>query len=309
MQLPSPFIQRITRIFGDRGRKWLHDLPNIVSIARDLWGLDSGTVPQSLSISYVEFTTTASKEQVVLKIGVPNEQLFSEMEALRVYDGRKTVRQIEMDKDLGAMLLQRLHPGTMLWEMGDNREETRVAAEVISALPVAVPPGHGFPRYARWAEKAFLLTRNLWDPSEKMPRDLIDQAETVLAGILRTKQENMVLHGDLHHGNILLDHCSGWIAIDPKGATGPACLEFGSFLHNRLPTDLPAPKRDALLKERVEILSENTPYPSELIAACGFVDCVLSYCYHLQDGGVEADWPERIALARTLGEMGTRGNG
>ena len=36
-----------------------------------------------------------------LKAGVPHKELFSEMEALRVYDGRGSVRLLEADSEQG----------------------------------------------------------------------------------------------------------------------------------------------------------------------------------------------------------------
>ena len=42
----------------------------------------------------------------------------------------------------------------------------------------------------------------------------------------------MLLHGDLHHENILLDASGNWKAIDPQGRIGEQCLECGRFLLN-----------------------------------------------------------------------------
>ena len=61
--------------------------------------------------------------------------------------------------------------------------------------------------------------------------DALKTAAEVCGGILRlsaataskllaTPRDVMVLHGDIHHGNILDFGPRGWLAIDPKGVSG-----------------------------------------------------------------------------------------
>jgi streptomycin 6-kinase len=38
--------------------------------------------------------------------------------------------------------------------------------------------------------------------------------------LLTTQREKVVLHGDMHHGNVLNFGSRGWLAIDPKGLIG-----------------------------------------------------------------------------------------
>ena len=45
----------------------------------------------------------------------------------------------------------------------------------------------------------------------------------------------------------------GWTAIDPKGAIGAPILEVGRFIQNQLPSGSASERREALVRERVEI--------------------------------------------------------
>lgn len=242
----------------------------------------------------------ADAQPVALKVGVPHAELFSEMEALGLYGGKRAVRLLDADRELGALLIQRLQPGTLLWQLEDNEQETRIAASIMRELPVPAPATHNLPTFSRWVRRAFSLTRTEWDPHERMPRDLIDKAEDAFQEIERNATETVVLHGDLHHENILLDERSGWTAIDPKGVIGPPCLEVGRFLQNQLPGDLSGKRREALVRERVGILSAELGYSPETVAAGGLVDCVLSHCWSFEDEALGDDWPDGIELARVL---------
>ena len=300
MHLPPEFTERVHRVFGDRGRAWLPSLPGVVARCRDTWGLREGAVCPNASMSYIELTHTAAGEPVALKVGVPHRELFTEMEALRLYDGRGAARLLEADRELGAILMQHLRPGTMLWELRDNRKETMVAASAMRVLAVPVPSTHSLPTFSQWVERAFRLTRTEWDPHEHMPRDLIDKAEQTFKEIERTATGDVVLHGDLHHENILLDEQSGWTAIDPKGVIGPPCLEVGRFMRNQLPSSRPAERREEIVLERVKILSAELGYSRETVAAGALVDCVLGHCWGLEDEGIGADWHDGVELATML---------
>jgi streptomycin 6-kinase len=300
MILPPEFVERVHRIFGDRGREWLPLLADIVARCRDKWGLSLGTITPHISMNYIEFTETDSGVPVVLKVGVPHPELFSEMEALRLYGGRGAARLLDYDPELGAILMQRLQPGTMLLEFGDNETQTVIAASVMRELFAPVPPTHGLPMFSHWVERAFRLTRTEWDPQELMPRDLIDLAEHAFEKINRGREDDAVLHGDLHHENIVLDDQSGWTAIDPKGAIGPRCLEVGRYLHNQIPSSLPFERREAMVRERIRIFASELDYSEEIVAASGLIDWVLSHCWSLENGHVSDDWHDGIKLGRFL---------
>jgi streptomycin 6-kinase len=299
MNFPSALVEKVSRFFGDEGEAWLADLPNLLERCRAKWDLHDTVMAPFMSINYIEFAATPDGEPVALKVGVPHPELFTEMEALSIYAERGTVPLIDADRDLGAILMRRLQPGTMLWELGDDSRETAIAASVIQNLHVPVPAQHSVPPFSAWVERAFRLTRIEWDPGELMPRDLIDAAEQAFREITGQRDDLVVLHGDLHHENILLDDQSGWTVIDPKGAVGPKCLEVGRFLHNRLPSE----GWQDVMRERIRIFSSELGYSGRTIAACGLVDRVLSRCWSLEDGHVSDDWPVSIEQGRFCQSM------
>src|SRR4051812_3388520 len=55
---------------------------------------------------------------------------------------------------------------------------------------------------------------------------------TALLGAMRFPKFDQLLHGDLHHENILRDAGRGWVCIDPKGVVAGVEFEFGAALRN-----------------------------------------------------------------------------
>jgi streptomycin 6-kinase len=150
--------------------------------------------------------------------------------------------------------------------------------------------------------RAFELTRTTWDPQELMPRDLLDQAERAFAWLLVHGGETVVLHGDLHHANILWDATAGWLVIDPKGAVGPRALEVGRYIQNRLPLAASPDRWRPLVRERVEIFAAVLGHSRQTVLASALVDVVLSHCWGFEDETLGADWHHGILLGRYLAE-------
>ena len=61
------------------------------------------------------------------------------------------------------------------------------------------------------------------------------KAESLFAGLLASMDAPVVLHGDLHHFNILSAQRQPWLAIDPKVVPGEPAYETGAFIRNPIP--------------------------------------------------------------------------
>ena len=126
-----------------------------------------------------------------------------------------------------------------------------------------------------------------------LPRDLVERAANVFVD-LRAGAPRVLLHGDLHHDNVLRSDREGWLAIDPSGVHGDPGFEAGAMLYN------PDPERhdDALLglvPARVEQLADGLGQPLDRIVAWGFVMAALSEVWTTEGDGhraaVRLTWP------------------
>jgi streptomycin 6-kinase len=98
-----------------------------------------------------------------------------------------------------------------------------------------------------------------------------------------------VLHGDLHHDNILRATREPWLAIDPHGIVGDPGYELGALLFNPDPDN-----RDealtALVPSRVEQLADELSAPIDRVVAWGFVKAMLSDVWSTEPWSPSADW-------------------
>jgi streptomycin 6-kinase len=280
------FIHTVTATFED-GAAWLQNLPALIAACEQRWSIRVLPPFPNLSYNYAAPAIRADGSGAVLKLGVPNPELMSEIEALRLYDGHGIARLLEHDAAEGALLLERLQPGTTLVGMDDDEQATVIAAGVMRQLWRPVPSDHPFPTLERWTQ-ALRNIRNMFDGGTgPLPERLVAMAQQLLRELLAAPTGKVLLHGDLHHDNILQAERQPWLAIDPTGIVGEPEYEVGALLHNPLPKLLQMPQPGRVLARRIDILAEQLDFDRQRIAAWGVVNAVLSACWSAEDGSEE----------------------
>lgn len=283
-------------VWGADGARWLAELPEVLAgVARD-WELTVGE-PYELSYHYVVAVTAADGTPGVLKLGVPSGvSLRTEAPALGAFAGHGAVRLLRADLDRGALLLERVEPGWRLRDLVPDRdvEATTAAVEVIRRLAVPPAPDCPLPDLSTQCQAFddYLAVRGGGGP---LPRDLVARAGGLMRELCASATERVVLHGDLHHDNILCGTREPWLAIDPHGFLGDPGYEIGALLYNPEPDDRD-PALTALALARVEQLADELRMPIDRVVAWGFVHAVLSDVWSAEGWTSSAPSPISRAL-------------
>jgi streptomycin 6-kinase len=293
VNLPPEFLQTIKNTFGKDGEAWMATLPDQISETSRRWGLiDIQPVP-NLSYNFVAFArhlrlrSAQLREtgNVVIKLGVPNRELTSEISALRLYNGRGACRLLDADPDKGMMLLERLQPGGMLSELEDDENATHIAADVMSQLWRPVPEKvNDFIQLKDWFDGFKRLRTRYNGKTGPLPKRLVETAEATSQELLSENKDEALLHGDFHHYNVL-ESARGWLAIDPKGVIGPKGYDMGPLLINPIHRFLNGNNPKVQTEKRVDILSERLGMERERIRNWAICHAVLSAWWCLEDGG------------------------
>ncbi len=301
MTIPPDFARRMVALYGTEGRSWLENLPELLEKCRRRWSLTLGAPFEGLSYNYVVRARDADGDPVVLKVGVPNHELLAEIDALGVYDGRGCARLLASDHELGAMVLERLTPGAMLVSVEYDEQATRIAADVMQQLWRPLPAQHSFPTIEKWSDGMQRLRSTFDGGTGPFPRRLVEAAERLFAELFASSREAVLLHGDLHHYNILTAQREPWLAIDPKGVSGEALYETGALLRNPVPYVATWPDLRQKLARRVDILSEHLQADRARIIGWGIAQAVLSSWWSYEDEGEVGE--EALIIARALLEI------
>lgn len=299
-QIPEDFAYTQAALHGEAGLAWLDSLPALTEEFGRRWSLSVSPPFPNLSYNWVAPALREGGTPTVLKLSFPGEKEFgTEAAALEVFEGGGICRLLALDLDKGAMLLERLQPGTPLTTVEDDEKATAIAAAVMRKLWRPAPANHNFPAVSDWARGFDRLRKRFDGGTGPMPKGLVEKAESLFAELLDSQGEPLLLHGDLHQENILTARREPWLAIDPKGVVGEAAYDTAALLHNPVEAlDTPDPRR--LLGRRLDVLSSELGLDRARIRAWGLAQAVLAAYWGLEDGG--RVWNEALTFANLLAE-------
>ncbi len=263
------FESNTISIHGQKGLEWLQSLSQITVDLSMRFGLQNLKPLTNLSYNYLA-SGMLGEQLVILKLGLDVKYLQREAEALLAFKNHGAAKVLLHEP--GIILLECAVPGISLKSYYPDREQKSldVACQVMKKLhEAAIPQNHNFPHIRDWLA---VLDRDWEIPDHYLmkARELRDQISLVSVA-------EVLLHGDLHHDNIL-QNGDDWIVIDPKGVIGAPIYEIWAFLHN------PEPLEKSVLLNRIEYLSKALRYPVQQIINCCFVQSILSWTWDLEDG-------------------------
>ena len=278
LQLSNQFITRIKNAFGVQGASWLKELPSLAANAEKLYKLNIIEAFDHQSFNFTAKAKNRDGEELVIKLCMSSIEVFREIYALKHMSGDGMVELLDSDENRGIIILEKLNPGTMLSELNNDAEATEVAACVMSKLwhPIS-EGGDKWKTTKEWFER---LEKPLNLPAD-FPMKLINQAKIIAKELHSDMGEPVLLHGDLHHFNILSATRKPWLAIDPKGVIGERVYETGAFLRNPIPVIATSAHIKKIMTKRIEILSEALGFDKRKIKSWGFAQSVLAAVWSL----------------------------
>jgi streptomycin 6-kinase len=299
--VPESLARTAIELHGEAGAAWLSRLPAIIAACARQWSVTLGRPFPNLRFNFAAPATRADGRPVVVKVCFPDREFFTEAEALRLFDGRGATRLLAADLEQGALLLERLEPGTPLSALPDDEAATTIAAHVMRQLRRPVPPEHAFPSVADWGRGFARLRAGCGGASGPLPAGLFDRAEHLFADLVDSMAEPMLLHGDLHHMNILAAQRQPWLAIDPKGVVGEPAYETGALLRNPTPRLLTMPRPDWVMARRLDRLAEELRFDRARLRDWALAQAVLAAVWSWEDHG--HGWDKWIAIAEILANL------
>jgi streptomycin 6-kinase len=271
---------------------WLRRLPELLAQLAARWSLTIAAPFPAIRINYVAPATRADGALCVLKVSRHVEETRNEIAALRLWDGAGAARLLDADPDLGALLIEQLQPGTMLLAVADEDDDraTGIAADVLRQLWRPAPPDHGLRSLDSWFDAYDRNREALAQGAGGFPAALFLRADALRQKLLASTTTPTVLHGDLHHYNILRAQRAEWLAIDPKGLLGDPCFDICQFLRN----PYPGPISPKINRRRLDRFCAELGLDRERTKAWCFVHAMLDACWSFEDGD---SWARTVAYA------------
>jgi streptomycin 6-kinase len=127
--------------------------------------------------------------------------------------------------------------------------------------------------------------------------DVFARGHALAQRLLAAPQDVRLLHGDMHHGNVLDFGELGWLAIDPKGALGERAYDYANIFRN---PDMATPLSPGRLERQLALVCRLAGLEPRRMLEWVAAHAVLSLAWCLEDGL----YPDRsidfirLALAR-----------
>ncbi len=292
--IPQNYKIAITNTFGAAGKQWLEKLPSLIEFCESQYNLILTKPIPRLSYNYIVEAIREDGTAVIAKFLCPDPQAEYEIYALRLMACDAVVKLYEYDSQHRIAILEKLTPGEVLTDCDDD-EAAAIVAELIAKLSKP---------YSQ-ETTPFPTTRALFKRLEQpvqLPKDfpqaLIDQAKQIADELHQSLGKPVLLHGDLHHENILSCGNNQWCAIDPKGMIGEREYEVGAFLRNPIVKTNQPDITVEQQQKRIALFSEMLNFDKQRLAAWGFAQAVLAAVWCLDDKS--SDWQHFVNCAQRL---------
>lgn len=226
----------------------------------------------------------------MLKIAmVPEEKLGAQL--MTWWDGQGAAPVLAGNGN--ALLLKRAMGTASLADLahhGRDDEASRIICKVVARLHAHRPPAPPWliPLHNRFEELRLAAAAH---------GGLFAKAAAAAQHLLACPQDQTVLHGDIHHGNILDFDEDGWLAIDPKGLVGERGFDYANVFSNPDDQTATAPGR---FNRQIEIIAETANLdPRRLIQwILAYTGLSAAWCL---EGGFAPELPLKIAELAAAG--------
>jgi streptomycin 6-kinase len=286
------FHSNILNIYGEKGKAWLDALPQLVAATSSKLDLRDLKEVTNLTCNYV-LSGFLGDNPIILKLGLDHEALIREAFALKRFAGYGAVKVLSEDK--GILLLERAVPGVSLRGVcdeaihefsgsrpaaalprGRDDEAVKISCGIMQKLHQAnIPVAHNFPHIKDWLTAL--------DKDWNIPNHYLQKAKKLRDQLLEASKPDVLLHGDLHHDNILKNG-ETWVVIDPKGVIGEPAYEVAAFIRNPIPELLNHVDATTIIHNRITYFAEVLTLHSGRIIDWCFVQAVLAWVWALEDG-------------------------
>ncbi|MCJ8008447.1 aminoglycoside phosphotransferase family protein [Lederbergia wuyishanensis] len=282
-------IEKIIKHFGkDFYEKVLRD----ITVYPEQWSLTSLQFIPSYSANIV-FTCISEKfGNAVLKIGKSNSrEISTEFNTLNEYKGRRFCRVFNAEIENGVILEEWIKPGNPLRDEDSLDKRLSVFSSLFKDLHKTPGNTEIYPTYIEWVDKIAEYMSKRQDCKELYL--YMKKAQDICHSLSSIHSQKMLLHGDFHHDNILLNTDGEYKIIDPKGVVGDPIFDVPRFILNEFGDEI-TPELYEKINYIINVLEKSLDIPNEVIKKCLFVETAMGICWCVEDGAVPEEYSELV---------------
>lgn len=263
--------------------------------AIDLWGLSN---LKQMYVNHYKIVYSGKSKiygDIILKVNSNKEELLSEYNTLVAMAGKYCCKVYDYNNEYGLLLLENIIPGQRLREEQDaltRINEFIIVFKNIHKTDVTIFFDKSYLDWLRDASE-FCLNFNI---NSSLTLD-VKRAFNIGTKLFKKYKDRVLLHGDLHHDNILKNNFGEYSIIDPKGVIGPKIFDLPRFILN----EMDYTSFDKCINHTmfvIETIGSNLDYSIIDITKLLYMEVILANVWNLEDN-ISIN-KEQIIIAREL---------
>lgn len=273
--------------------EWVRSASSTIDHLVTIWGLQVGPpLVHDGETCLVLPAVRRDGSEAVLKLSKPGIAVTREAEALALVDGSCAVRLLASDIDRGALLLEAADATRRLSDESDREQAVDAAVDILLQWWRPVPPQSSIRtlQEINVDHHRALSGRKRWLARRIPGRDV----ERALEALTERPGEAVLLHTDLHLGNVLMGHRGGWLAIDPQPLIGPRVHDLEPLIRDA-PVVSPS-----LARTRLDRLVERAGVDREEAARSILARGLVVGSWSIEEGFADWGWRHIDAVLRTV---------
>jgi streptomycin 6-kinase len=250
------------------------------------------TIAQKWMISHVELIDNKREScvlkafstqygDVILKKRKAVKVIEDEFNTLLEYNGRRFCKVYKADLEHGILLEQLIQPGTELINEGSLDKRLAVFCSIHKGLHIEPTKQYQYSTYLDWVNKAtrYIETREDYKALSKYMK----KAESICMELCTLYPRKLLLHGDLHHYNILRNNQNQYTLVDPKGVVGDPIFDVPRFILNELEDTLDKKLFDKIIYA-ITVIGEKLGIQTKTIKKAFYIEMAMAECWMVEDG-------------------------
>lgn len=265
------------------GQAFYEKVMSDLELYANKWKLEIERFVDYYSVNCIFICRSELFGPAVLKIGRPWNEVRTEVNLLREYGGGRFCSVFDWDLEHGVILEEYIHPGSRLREEPSLEKRLSVFSNLFIGLHIPSSQSELYPTYYEWVNRITEYMSKKEDYKELYK--LMRKAEAICSSLCRDYSKKLLLHGDLHHDNILLGENNQYRIIDPKGVIGDPIFDIPRFILNEFYglDDVPYDIYSSHVETISSYFQKSIGVPMDVIQKCVFVETTMANCWNVEN--------------------------
>lgn len=209
MELPKKCRERILQLNPCNGSKIIKKCENLIDFVVQKYNLSNVRIMNNMSYNIIVNAYNNNMNDVIVKIGIDDEAIKREIEFYKIYCENTNLCEVYFsDLKMGYLIMKKASANMKLDDVKSFDKRITIYKNIYNSFDKKSQNGIKLPQYYD------IFMKSIQNFNKQIIQKNIEISKVFLLEIKKEKLPKYILHGDLHHWNIILDG-NTWKAIDP----------------------------------------------------------------------------------------------